>query len=298
MTSRVVQTKQTDTTLVTNKAVSDAPKDTLYIDSPPHGYNPPVRKSLRNARSYACYYGGGALEALERFEVVVLQPRNYARADLERLSAAKVVTLAYISVGEESLDHIAPFEDIESFAWTKRDEHGALQRNPDWGSLIVNSSHPLWRARVLERAKNALAQGFAGFFLDVLDAENSADQRSLAKLVRDVRVSAPAAPIMINRGFKVLEAVQDAVDAVMFESLSCTWRLLGGGLEHYEPVSSAALKTNLEIVRGINAIAERWEIGRFALDYVDTPELEAHAKATAESLGFVPFTSNRLLTRI
>ncbi len=257
-----------------------------------------MRKSLRNARSYACYYGDGSLEALERFEVVVLQPRSYRRADLERLKAANVVTLAYISVGEESLDHIEAFEDIESFAWTKRDEHGALQRNPDWGSLIVNASHPLWRARVLERARNALNQGFAGFFLDVLDAENSADQRSLAKLVRDVRVSAPAAPIMINRGFKVLEAVQDAVDAVMFESLSCTWRLLSGGLEHYEPVSSAALKTNLEIVRGINAIAERWEIGRFALDYTDTPELEAHAKATAESLGFVPFTSNRLLTRI
>jgi polysaccharide biosynthesis protein PelA len=278
--------------------VTDAPKVTHHVDSSSPRYNPPVRKSLRNARSYACYYGNGSLEALEHFEVVVLQPRNYARADLEWLSAAKVVTLAYISIGEESLDQIAPSEDIESFVWAKRDAHGALQRNPDWGSLIVDSSHPLWRKRVLERAKSALAQGFTGFFLDVLDAENSADQRSLAKLVRDIRVSAPAAPIMINRGFKILEAVQDAVDAVMFESLSCTWRLLAGGLEHYEPVSSAALKTNLETVRGINAIAERWEIGRFALDYTDTPELEAHAKATAESLGFVPFTSNRLLTRI
>jgi polysaccharide biosynthesis protein PelA len=302
MRLRVIQANQPDTTpdtaLATNGAALDASRDLGYVHASSHRYNPSVRKSLRNARSYACYYGDGSLDALERFEVVVLQPRSYARADLERLKAAKVVTLAYISIGEESLDHIEAFEDIESFAWTKRDAHGALQRNPDWGSLIVNASHPLWRARVLERAKNALAQGFAGFFLDVLDAQNSADQRALAKLVRDVRVSAPAAPIMINRGFRVLEVVQDAVDAVMFESLSCTWRLLGGGLEHYEPVSSAALKANLEIVRGINAIAERWEIGRFALDYTDTPELEAHARTTAESLGFVPFTSNRLLTRI
>jgi polysaccharide biosynthesis protein PelA len=257
-----------------------------------------VRKSLRNARNYACYYGEGALETLERFEVVILQPKKYARADLERLRAAKVITLAYISIGEESLDQIGPHEDIESFAWAKRDVHGVLQRNSDWGSVIVNPEHPLWRARVLERAKSARTQGFSGFFLDVLDAENSADRRALAKLIRDIRVSAPAAPIMINRGFKVLEAVQDAVDAVMFESLSCTWRLLAGGVEHYELVSSATLNANLEIVRGINAIAERWEIGRFALDYTDSPALEAHARATAESLGFVSFTSNRLLTRL
>lgn len=134
--------------------------------------------------------------------------------------------------------------------------------------------------------------------MDALDAEIPAERRALAKLVRDIRVSAPAAPIMLNRGFKVLETVQDAVDAVMFESLSCTWRLLPGGLEHYEPVSSATLSANLELVHGINAITQHWEIGRFALDYTDSPELEAHARATAESLGFVSFTSNRLLTQL
>lgn len=257
-----------------------------------------MRKSLRNARNYACYYGEGALETLERFEVVILQPRHYSRADLEHLRAAKVVTLAYISIGEESFGQLLPNEDIESFAWVKRDAHGVLQRNPDWGSVIVNPEHPLWRARVLERARNARTQGFAGFFLDALDAAAPTDRRAIARLVRDIRVSAPAAPIMLNRGFKVLETVQDAVDAVMFESLSCTWRVLAGGLEHYEPVSSATLAANLETVRGINAIAERWEIGRFALDYTDSPELEAHARATAESLGFVSFTSNRLLTRL
>ncbi len=256
-----------------------------------------MRKSLRNARSYACYYGQGKLETLKGYEVVVLQPRYYERADLETLKAAKVITLAYVSIGEESLEQLAPGE-IESFPWVKRDAHGEVQRNPDWDSVIVDPAHPLWRERVLQRVRNARAQGFAGFFLDALDAEIPAERRALAKLVRDIRNSAPAAPIMLNRGFKVLETVQDAVDAVMFESLSCTWRLLAGGLEHYEPISSTALNTNLEMVRGINAIHERWEIGRFALDYTDSPELEAHAKATAESLGFVPFTSNRTLTRL
>lgn len=261
-------------------------------------YNPRVRKTLRNARSYACYYGEGALETLERFEVVILQAHKYSSAELQTLRAANIITLAYISIGEESLEQLESGEDVESFEWVKRDAHGVVQRNPDWDSVIVNPSHPGWRARTLERARKALAQGFAGFFMDALDAEIPAERRAIAKLVRDIRVSAPAAPIMLNRGFKVLETVQDAVDAVMFESLSCTWRLLAGGLEHYEPVSSAVLRSNLELVRGINAIAERWEIGRFALDYTDSVELEAHARATAESLGFVSFTSNRLLTRL
>lgn len=257
-----------------------------------------MRKPLRNARSYACYYGEGNLEVLEGFEVVILQPRHYTHTDLKRLNAAKIVTLAYISIGEESPEHLDPGENIEAFAWVKRDANGQVQRNPDWNSVIADPAHPLWRTRVLERARNARAQGFAGFFLDALDADTPAERRALATLIRDIRTSAPAAPIMLNRGFKVLETVQDAVDAVMFESLSCTWRVLSGGLEHYEPISSTALNANLEVVRGINAIHERWEIGRFALDYTDSPELEAHAKATAESLGFVSFTSNRALTRL
>ena len=84
----------------------------------------------------------------------------------------------------------------------------------------------------------------------------------------------------------------------MFESLSCTWRALPDGTECYEPVSSTVLDQHLKLVQKVNAIAERWEIARFALDYTDNPELEAHATATAESLGFVSFTSNRLLTRL
>ena len=261
-----------------------------------------MRKRLRNARRYACYYGEGQLEKLLGFEVVILQPRKYDASALERLRKAGVITLAYLSVGEEDPAQLEADETPENLPWVKHDPNGNPQRNQDWDSLIVNPSHPGWRSRVLERAKRYRAQGFSGFFLDALDAESANDRRALAKLVRDVRTSAPAAPIMINRGFKLLELVQDAVDGVMFESLSCTWRVLLDGPENdrerYQPVSSTVLDQHLKLVQKVNAIAERWEIARFALDYTDNPELEAHATATAESLGFVSFTSNRLLTRL
>ena len=262
------------------------------------GYNPRVRKRLRTARTYACYYGEGQLEKLLGFEVVILQPDKYDTQALERLRQARVVTLAYLSVGEEDLARLSADEAPETLPWVKRDAQGQVQRNHDWGSLIVNPTHPTWRSRVLGRAKRYRAQGFDGLFLDALDAEAVNDRRALGKLVRDIRTSEPAAPIMVNRGFKLLESVQDAVDGVMFESLSCTWRLTASGKERYEPVSSTELTANLEIVHQVNAIAERWEIARFALDYTNNPELEAHAHATAESLGFVSFTSNRLLTRL
>jgi hypothetical protein len=262
------------------------------------GYNPRVRKRLRNARRYACYYGENELEKLLGFEAVILQPRKYDASALERLRKAGVITLAYLSAGEEDPAQLEADETPETLPWVKYDPDGKPQHNQDWHSLIVNPHHPGWRARVLERAKRYRAQGFSGFFLDALDAESDNDRRALAKLVREVRTGAPAAPIMINRGFKLLELVQDAVDGVMFESLSCTWRALPDGTERYEPVSSTVLDQHLKLVRKVNAIAERWEIARFALDYTDNPELEAHATATAESLGFVSFTSNRLLTRL
>lgn len=257
-----------------------------------------MRKRLRNAQRYACYYGEGELEKLLGFEVVILQPRKYDQHALERLWQGGVVTLAYLSVGEEDPTQLTTDETPDALAWVKRDLHGQPLRNQDWESLIVNPAHPAWRTRVLERARRYRAQGFSGFFLDALDAESVVDRRALARLVRDIRTSAPAAPIMINRGFQLLESVQDAVDGVMFESLSCTWQRTASGKERYAPVSSAVLEQHLKIIHEVNAIAERWEIARFALDYTNNPELEAHARDTAESLGFVSFTSNRLLTRL
>ena len=248
-----------------------------------------MRKRLRGARSYACYYGEGRLETLILYDAAILQPSKYAGRELAGLAANGTISLAYLSLGEDEGGAEAP--------WAKLGPDGAALRNPLWGSVVVDPAHPAWRKTVLERAGLALARGFSGLFLDTLDAEGASERRALARLVRDLRARFPAAPIVMNRGFSVLPSVQDAVDGVLFESLSTTWRLEGEAVT-YGPVDGAAREANREAARAVTEIAARWELARFALDYADTEALEAEAAREARALGFVPYCSDRTLTRL
>lgn len=249
-----------------------------------------ARLRLKAARSYACYYGQGGLEALSGFDAAILACDAHSPAELEWLKAAGTVTLGYISLGEDASPEAGP--------WVRSGPDGDPLRDPDWGSFVVDPSHPAWKARVLEAATDLLERGFAGFFLDTLDTERPDDQEALETLVLELREAMPAAPLVMNRGFALLPHLAQAVDGVVFESLSCTWRLDPDGGVHYRRVEAALFEDNREIAERVTSLARPVGTTCLALDYADTPELEAHARSVASDLGFVPFVSNRLLTRL
>ena len=275
-----------------------------------------MRKSLRTAQNFICYYGKGGLDRLQAFDVAILSAQQYTQEEVEWLAASREpdapplpmaapkgpVLLAYLSLGEDG-DHLTNYAGETLFEppdlpWAKRDEYGQTVRNPVWGSILVNLEHPGWQSQVLERAWKATARGFHGFFLDTVDSTAIGDRRAFIRLIRALRSRFPSAPIMLNRGFALLPSVQDLVDGILFESLSTTWVLETGGHVSYKAVDDMTLRLNLEIARGIKEVAERWELARFALDYTDSRELEAFAKATAKAMGFTSQTSDRLLTRL
>jgi polysaccharide biosynthesis protein PelA len=249
-----------------------------------------ARQRLRAARSYACYYGAGGLEALSGFDAAILAADAHSPAELEWLNAAGTVTLGYLSLGEDASTDAGP--------WVRRDPDGEPLRDPDWGSFVVDPSHPAWKARILGAASDLLECGFAGLFLDTLDTERPDDQGALEQLVLDLRQTLPAAPLVMNRGFGILPRLAEAVDGVVFESLSCTWQLDPDGGVHYRRVEAAVFEDNREIAEQIASLTKPVGTTCLALDYADTPELESHARSVASDLGFVPFVSNRLLTRL
>jgi polysaccharide biosynthesis protein PelA len=165
----------------------------------------------------------------------------------------------------------------------RREPDGQPSRDPDWGSFVVDPAHPAWKARVLGAASDLLELGFVGLFLDTLDTERPDDREALEQLVLELRKAMPMAPLVMNRGFALLGQLAAAVDGVVFESLSCTWQL--------DP-------DNREIAEQIASLTRPVGTTCLALDYADTPELESHARSVAAGLGFVPFVSNRLLTRL
>jgi polysaccharide biosynthesis protein PelA len=262
-----------------------------------------VRKAVRNARNFACYYGNDGLEKLSGFDAVILAPHKQSEANVRQLVAAGTVTLAYLSIGEDSSefthglerDWLGPNEFEPE--WALREITGEVVRNPVWGGVVVNLTHSGWTKTLFDRAKLALGMGFHGFFLDTVDRNSLADRRALTKIIRDLRSRWPGAPIMLNRGFELLPSVQDLVDGVVFESLSTTWTLESGRVK-YARVADDTLEVNLEIAQQLRELGRRWELALWALDYSDSRELESFAQVTAKAFGFVSFTADRLLTRL
>ncbi len=108
-------------------------------------------------------------------------------------------------------------------AWHER-RVAVVGRRPDcagWPAFLVDKVvAPLWR------------QGYRGFFLDTLDsyqlvattdAARSAQQAGLVAVIRAIHTRFPGAYLILNRGFELLPAVHDIVDAVAFESLFRGW---------------------------------------------------------------------------
>jgi polysaccharide biosynthesis protein PelA len=249
-----------------------------------------ARQRLKTARSYACYYGAGGLEALSGFDAAILAADAHSPAELDWLNAAGTVTLGYLSLGEDASNEAGP--------WVRREPDGEVLRDPDWGSFVVDPAHPAWKARVLRAALDLLERGFSGLFLDTLDTERPDDQAALEQLVLDLRQAMPSAALVMNRGFALLGQLAAAVDGVVFESLSCTWQLDPNGGVHYRRVEAAVFEDNRATAERIASLAKPVGTTCLALDYADTPELESHARAVASTLGFVPFVSDRLLTRL
>ena len=248
------------------------------------------RQRLRSARSYACYYGRGALEALSRLDAAILAADTYGPDELEWLAESGTVTLGYVSLGEDASPEVN--------SWVRRNPDGDPMCDPDWGSFVVDPSHPAWTTRVLETASRLLRDGFSGLFLDTLDSERAEDRTALVALIGALRAANPEAPLVINRGFALLPDLTHTVDGVMFESLSCTWRLEGDSTVRYVRVEGSALNDNFELAERVASITRPVGLARLALDYADTPELEALARSVALELGFVSCVSNRMLTRL
>ncbi len=92
---------------------------------------------------------------------------RWAKADVEAIRAGKAgrKVIAYISVGEA--------EDYRPYwkeKWNKVKPEWLGRENPDWeGNYIVDYWHPEWQAIILKSIDAAMASGFDGIYLDIVN---------------------------------------------------------------------------------------------------------------------------------
>jgi hypothetical protein len=222
------------------------------------------------------YYGDKRLDELARYPRVVLQPDFYSTAELKYLADRGVQTLAYLSLSEDQ-GPPAP--------WQRED------RNPDWGGAFVHVGHPLWVDHVVRQAKEGMAAGFAGLFMDTLNVELTypEDVPHLLTLVAAIREEAKPGYLLANRGFGMLPRLAELVDGVVFESFSARWT--DGG---YAPWPADVLEFHAQIAEQLLQL----ELDLYPLDYADTPGLTEFAIRRANQFGLQCVVSDRALSRV
>lgn len=242
---------------------------------------------LRPVSSFACYYGSDRLEDLTAYDLVILQPLHYSRAEIERLKNAGTVCFAYLSLGE------LPVQETRS-EWRLIDPATKQPaRNPLWQTIYLDCRRQAWQDHVLNDSIPAiLERGFPGLFLDTLDVQEifPATRQSAADLVRLIRASYPSVLLAINRGFSLLPEIESSLDAFLFEAFTSHWR---NG--EYEAWRGPDLRWTAHRAADLSQISGGRPV--LALDYAapDNTELRHLATQRAGSHGFVSFVSTHYL---
>ncbi len=230
-----------------------------------------------SSKPIAFYYGAGQLEKLAQYERVVLQGEFYSASEVAWLEAQGTFPLAYLSLTEDT-------GPAAQWQYPKR--------NPDWGGAYVQVSHPGWVSNVLDQAKTYLDKGFLGLFLDTLDIVDVIPEESphVLKLLAQLRQATHPAYLMANRGFPLLPGLAEFVDGHLFESFSVAWTRSGN--------CEAWPQTTLEVHDHFARELQQTNLELFALDYADTPELEAFAQQRAQQFGMKHFISDKALSKV
>jgi hypothetical protein len=237
----------------------------------------PVRQRFEKAKSYCCYYGAGHVAELSHFDAVILHARAEQPDDVRKLSARGVITIGYLSVGEDEGLRVANGRGPGGTAsWYFDKNHtGQPDRNGAWNSYFANANDPAWRADRVAEARRLCGRtqgeyGFDGVFLDTIETIDSYPQSrpGMIQLLADIRAALPDKVIVINRGFSLLgeDAVISRIDGLMFESFTDSFDFKS---KNYVELGAQDLDNTRNIMESVVAPAvKKYGFRVLALDYV------------------------------
>ncbi len=247
---------------------------------------------LQNIQSYACYYGTGQLDQLQRFSLAILQPENYSPSEIMDLCAHGTLTLGYLSLGESA-------SVVEGASWYLRDNAGSLIKNPHWNTYYIDTRDPAWLEYLVTTCiPTILNDGrFEGLFLDTLDSQDLFPEirsGSIA-LVHAIRAAFPNAILVANRGFTILDHIAADLDGVVFECFS-TYYHAG----RYSTWITPEREYNERLADWLQQLGRIHLLTILALDYAlpgDKASME-YAVGRARAHGFIPYLTTANLDQL
>jgi hypothetical protein len=255
----------------------------------------PPRQRVEQARSYYCYYGAGRVAELSHYDIAILHTPMMAAANVKTLNDLGVVTVGYVTVGEDDQLRAGDGKGPGGMAswYFDKDRDGQPDKNGVWNSWYANAADPLWRAdRVAEARRMFDDYGFAGVFLDTIEVPDvyPESRDGMIELVAELRRAFPDKVIVINRGFSLLkeDAVSSVIDAVMFESFTVSYDFETKRYIEYGPQDLDFTRQQIE--RAVMPAIRKHAFKVLALDYCQPEQTDRIQKAfdRAVTFGFLP----------
>ncbi|MBF8272981.1 MAG: hypothetical protein HW380_2086 [Magnetococcales bacterium] len=250
------------------------------------------------ADSWVVYYADKEPETrFESYDLIVFD--SLYHPPLERLKERGKTILGYLSLGEVE-NHRHHFQVV-------KDQGMLLMENKNWpGSFFVDVRNPLWTAMVIETLIPELLQrGFHGIFIDTMDNPGYLEDLD-GKLYKGMRQGGidlikamhrhyPDIPIMLNRGFDLLEALLYDVDMVLAESIR----------SHYDQKTKVYTLTPDADYAATTAQLRRFKeirprLGLYSLDYWDPSDTRGVAAIYRQQRdhGLTPYVSTMELNQV
>lgn len=246
---------------------------------------------------WLCYYSDdrGVLD-VAGYDLLILDTE--ALGYLTKDDKAGRICLGYLNLGE-----------ADTFRWfwpDIADKQWVLKANPDWpDARLIDVASDEWADLVVEQlAKEIMAAGYDGFFLDCVDTPEGlfSDQparrargiQAMVGLIERLRSTYPNAIIVQNSGFEVVEKTGQYIDAFLFEGTISTWRMAKNKKIHY----SRRTKEELDWLKPRLDKVRKSGIPILALEYVDpgNPSEMTSVKEAASANGDSPFLAQKDLS--
>jgi len=241
-----------------------------------------------SGRSTALFYADALpVASLAQFDRVVLEPDNTDAGERRAVAADGAALFAYLSIGEVGPER----------AWRPAiDARWVLGRNPAWDSQVMDLAHPGWADFVVARVDDLVQDGYHGLFLDTMDsftlhaaapAQRRVQAEALAALIERIVQRHPDIRLIANRGFEVLDAVGEHLEALAAESLYANW---DNTAQRYGSVPASDRDW---LLARLQEAQRRHGLDIIAIDYV-SPARRDEARAVAQRIaahGFVPWVA-------
>ena len=206
---------------------STADSEVEFAAAKPDRHAPP-RQRFQQARTFYTYYGNGKAAELSHYDIAILHTSQVHVADVKQLSALGVVTIGYLTIGEDDRLQNGNGEGPGGKAswYFDGDQDGVADQDPIWKSWYANTNDPNWRANRVAEAKRLIDEyGFDGIFLDLISVSELYPEcrNGMIAMLRDLRAALPEGVIVMNQGFDILAEVAPLADGFMIESFTATY---------------------------------------------------------------------------